>query len=67
MCQNLLRKWLLNSLENAVSEIRSWMTENHLKLNDAKTEFLVLGKKSILKKVGHITDITVGETKVHKV
>ena len=43
------------------------MTENHLKLNDAKTEFLVLGKKSVLKKVRHITEITVGETKAHKV
>jgi hypothetical protein len=32
----------LNILENCISDIRSWMAHNKLKLNDDKTEFLVI-------------------------
>ena len=30
-----------------------WMTNNMLKVNESKTEFIILGKLSNLKKVGH--------------
>jgi hypothetical protein len=33
----------LDKLSNCISEIRTWMTLNYLKLNDAKTEFFVAG------------------------
>ena len=32
-------------LQNCVSEIRDWMKTNCLKLNDSKTEFLVISKQ----------------------
>ena len=38
-------------MEGCIKEIRSWMAENFLKLNDDKTEFLIIGSKSQLKKV----------------
>jgi hypothetical protein len=29
-------------LENCIGEVRTWMTKNKLKMNDDKTQFLVL-------------------------
>jgi hypothetical protein len=43
------------------------MSNNHLKLNDSKTEFLVIGKPNTLKKMEHISEIRIGETKVRAV
>ena len=34
-----------------IEEIRAWMTENYLCLNDGKTGFLILGGKADLEKV----------------
>ena len=36
----------LNQLTTAISDVRSWMISNKLKINDDKTEFLVLTSKS---------------------
>ena len=33
-----------------IDKIRNWMEENQLKMNDAKTEFIVIGTVSNLKK-----------------
>ena len=38
-------------LENCVSAVRSWMADNMLKLNDSKTEYLVLGSKYSLRQL----------------
>ena len=46
----------LNQLQGCVSEIRNWIKANSLKLNDAKTEFLVLGTQQEL---NNITDINI--------
>ena len=43
--------YALNKLESCVSEIREWMTDNFLKLNDDKIEFIVLGSKCLRDKV----------------
>ena len=34
------------TMENAIAEIKQWMWLNKLQLNDGKTEFLIIGKKS---------------------
>ena len=46
----------INQLQGCISEVRNWMKANSLKLNDAKTEFLVLGTQQQLNK---ITDINI--------
>ena len=46
----------LNQLQGCISEVKNWMKANSLKLNDAKTEFLVLGTQKQLK---NITDINI--------
>ena len=38
-------KTCLTSLQNCIKVIRSWMKTNLLKLNDSKTEFLIVGTR----------------------
>ena len=49
----------LSAIEDCVAAIRSWMSEDKLKLNDDKTEFLLVDTKQQLGKVC-IKDIKVG-------
>ena len=37
-------------LESKVNNVRKWMIENHLKMNDSKMEFMVFGTKYNLDK-----------------
>ena len=41
----------LTLLERCINDIRSWMSYNYLKLNDEKTEFLILGSRQQLRKL----------------
>ena len=41
------------SLVNCLTEIKTWMTTNLLKLNSSKTELMVVAPKALLQKVGH--------------
>ena len=54
---------VLKQLESCISEIRLWMANNYLKLNDDKTEFMILGSKHSLKNT-NVTSITIGDTQV---
>ena len=45
----------LSTLENCIRDIRSWMKSNLLKLNDDKTEFLVLGTRKNLETAGNFS------------
>ena len=38
-------------MENCISDLRKWMLKDKLKLNDGKTEFLMIGSKQQLKKL----------------
>ena len=53
----------MKRLECCIEEIRAWMTENYLCLNDGKTEFQILGGKADLEKV-KINQVTVGNSKI---
>ena len=53
----------LHSLELCVEEIRNWMSQNFLKLNDDKTEFIVFGSKQQLDKVS-IKHIRIGSSNI---
>ena len=41
----------LHKLESCISEIHAWMSSNFLKLNDDKTEFIILGSKHQIAKL----------------
>ena len=49
--------------EKCVSEIELWMKANLLKLNTEKTEILVLGTKSVIRKY-HLDDFRVGVSSI---
>ena len=51
-------------IENDIGKIKTWMEENNLKMNDAKTEFIVLGTTNSLRK-NTLDNIEIGNTKIH--
>jgi len=48
-----------------LKDIRKWMAEHHLKLNDDKTEVMLIGSKHNLKKINSVSSIMVGDTEVN--
>ena len=56
----------LSSLQDCIAEIRSWMLVNKLKINDSKTEFIILGSKHQLHKV-NIPGVKVGDENIQPV
>ena len=54
-------------MEDMIDEVKHWMANNHLKLNDSKTEFMKLLKASILKQIEHIKSIRIGSTQIEPV
>ena len=59
-------KICIQQLEGCISDIRSWMANNMLKLNDEKTEFIIFGTCQQLANISDI-NITIGSTKIHPV
>ena len=53
-----------STLKHAVDEIKNWMWQNQLKLNEDKTEFLIIGKKNQCAKVTQ-KQLMVGQTAVN--
>ena len=53
----------ITTLEKCVQEIRSWMRQNFLKLNDEKTEVLLFGSRQQLSKVC-LPFITIGDSQI---
>ena len=51
-------------INNCLSEIKSWMIENFMKLNESKTELLVMGKPLVLKKHNLEAKIQFGDTTI---
>ena len=52
-------------MEDCVAEVKQWMKENFLKLNDSKMEVLLLSKHSRSKDVTHIRTINIGNSSVN--
>ena len=56
-------KRALNEMQSCIKAIKSWMALNSLKINDDKTEFMIIGSKANLKKV-KTNHIIVGTHKI---
>jgi hypothetical protein len=54
----------LQRLEACVAAIRQWMMINFLKLNDDKSEFLLIGSKHQLQKVEGVSHVVIGDSVV---
>ena len=57
---------VVRSMEDCIRDIRLWMLNNDLKLNDDKTEFLIIGTSQQLGKLDNIS-IRVGDSDIHPV
>ena len=57
---------VVRSMVDCIRNIRSWMLNNNLKLNDDKTEFLIIGTPQQLEKLD-IISICVGDSDIHPV
>ena len=53
----------MNRMEACIAEIKSWMADNLLKLNDSKTEFMIFGTENDIAKVSEWT-VSVGSAEV---
>ena len=51
------------AMENCIKAVRAWMIMDKMKINDIKTEFLIIGTKQQLNKV-NIKTLSVGNSAV---
>ena len=51
----------IDRIEKCIIDVRSWMLAHRLKINDSKTELMLIGTSQQLKKV-NIRNVTVGQT-----
>ena len=58
-------KEIRQHIASDIDKIRNWMEENQLKMNDAKTEFIVIGTASNLKK-NTLENIEIGNSLTHQ-
>ena len=56
----------VSAMQKCICDVRAWMREDHLMLNDDKTEFLIIGSRKQLSKVS-IQSINVGQAEVSSV
>ena len=54
----------INNLQNCIAEIRVWIHTNLLKLNDEKTEFIMIGTRQQLARAGNVV-IQIGDDMIH--
>ncbi len=50
-------------MENCISDVRAWMISSKLKINDSKTEFLIIGSRQMVSKVS-VDSIKVGNADI---
>ena len=58
-------KNIKENIENDIDKIKTWMEGNQLKMNDAKTEFIVLGTAGNLRK-NTLENIKIGDATIHR-
>jgi hypothetical protein len=56
----------LSKMESCIQEIKAWMLNNFLQLNDDKTEFLVIGSPWMLPKVQDVNSVKIGMCDIPK-
>ena len=56
----------ISAMETCIKAIRAWMIEDKMKLNDGKTEFLIIGSRQQLEKV-RIDMLSVGNIDIFPV
>ena len=60
------RKMILTNIEHCLLDIKEWMTNNFMLLNEQKTKFILLGKKKTFKDLPKM-NIEIGESLIQNV
>ena len=55
---------LTSKINNCLAEIKTWMLENYMKLNESKTELLIIGKPRVLRELQLSVSVRFGEVEV---
>ena len=55
----------IDKLQNALADVRSWMIQNKLKINDQKTEFLIIAQQHLAKNFKSTT-INIGNSVINQ-
>ena len=55
---------MLGRLEDCISDVRRWMLRHHLRINDSKTEVMVLGTQAQLDKI-NFCSVKVGQSDIN--
>lgn len=55
---------IIERTNNCLAEIKKWMTENFMKLNESKTELLIMGKPLVLQRFSLDVTIQFGSTSI---
>ena len=63
-CKVVESEAAVSHMEDCVAEVKQWMKENLLKLNDSKTVVLLLSKHSCSKDVAHIRTVNIRNSSV---
>ena len=61
----LIFHFLTDKINRCLAEIKSWMIANFMKLNESKTELLVLGKPKVLRECNMTITLQFGDTTIH--
>ena len=56
----------LQSIQACISDVRKWMLANKLKINDGKTELMIIGSKHNVSKL-NISSIKIGDAEIKPV
>ena len=54
----------ISTIQSCISEIKRWMTENFMKLNEGKTQLILFGKLYNLKKYPHDFEIQINDSEI---
>jgi hypothetical protein len=55
---------LINVMKQCTDDVKSWMTANKLKLNDDKTEAMLISSSKMASKVSHCSSIVIGTSNI---
>ena len=50
----------VNNMKQCIDDLRCWMVQNHLKLNESKTEYLLIGSASNIRKTSDLASFQIG-------
>jgi hypothetical protein len=54
-----------SQMESCLEELKVWMNDNHLKLNEDKTEYLMIGRPSSINRISVPLTLNVGTSVIH--